>query len=170
MPSWSLIRTSCTTSSGSTCASSWVSRWRSLISLRGRGVSDRPFELVNELRRDAERRFRDKEQALTAKLKEVQEQLAKLEKASDGESLVLTDKDRQEIDKFRGEMLGTRRELREVKRELRKDIDRLGGILKFVNIAAVPLLIGIGGISLAAYRRRRSSAAGARDRTGGDRS
>ncbi|HXE89208.1 MAG TPA: GldG family protein, partial [Hyphomicrobiaceae bacterium] len=87
-----------------------------LISLRGRGISDRPFELVDRLRRDSERRFRDKEFALTAKLNEVQDQLSKLEKAGEGESLVLSDKDRAAIEKFRGEMLVTRRELREVKR------------------------------------------------------
>jgi ABC-type uncharacterized transport system involved in gliding motility auxiliary subunit len=129
-----------------------------LISLRGRGISDRPFELVAELRRDAEERFRNKEQVLTARLREVQTKLAGLEKQSDGENLVLTDKDRQEIDKFRGDMLSVRRELREVKRELRKDIDRLDGVLKFANIAAVPLLIGFAGIGWAAYRRRRTSA------------
>ena len=129
-----------------------------LISLRGRGISDRPFELVAELRRDAEERFRNKEQVLTARLRDVQTKLAGLEKQSDGKNLVLTDKDRQEIEKFRGDMLSVRRELREVKRELRKDIDRLDGVLKFANIAAVPLLIGFAGIGWAAYRRRRTSA------------
>jgi ABC-type uncharacterized transport system involved in gliding motility auxiliary subunit len=129
-----------------------------LISLRGRGISDRPFEMVADLRRDAEERFRNKEQVLTARLREVQTKLASLEKQGDGENLVLTDKDRQEIEKFRGDMLSVRRELREVKRELRKDIDRLDGVLKFANIAAVPLLIGFAGIGWAAYRRRRTSA------------
>jgi ABC-type uncharacterized transport system involved in gliding motility auxiliary subunit len=129
-----------------------------LISLRGRGISDRPFELVADLRRDAEQRFRNKEQELTARLRELQTKLAGLEKQSDGENLVLTDKDRQEIDKFRGDMLVVRRELREVKRELRKDIDRLDGILKFANIAFVPLLIGVFGVGYAAYRRRRTVA------------
>jgi ABC-type uncharacterized transport system involved in gliding motility auxiliary subunit len=129
-----------------------------LISLRARGISDRPFELVDKLRRDAERRFRDKENTLTAKLKEVQDQLAKLEKTGgDGDSVFLSDKDRQAIEKFRGEMLVLRRELREVKRELRKDIDQLDGVLKFVNIAAVPLLIGATGVGWAAYRRRRKA-------------
>jgi ABC-type uncharacterized transport system involved in gliding motility auxiliary subunit len=129
-----------------------------LISLRGRGISDRPFELVADLRRDAEERFRNKEQVLTARLRDVQTKLAGLEKQSDGENLILTDKDRQEIEKFRGDMLSVRRELREVKRELRKDIDRLDGVLKFANIAAVPLLIGFAGIGWAAYRRRRTPA------------
>jgi ABC-type uncharacterized transport system involved in gliding motility auxiliary subunit len=127
-----------------------------LISLRARGVSDRPFELVNDLRRDAERRFRNKEQVLTAKLRDMQTKLAGLEKQGDGENLVLTEKDRQEIEKFRADMLVVRRELREVKRELRKDIDRLDGVLKFANIGAVPLLIGLIGIGWA-YRRRRSA-------------
>jgi len=126
-----------------------------LISLRGRGVSDRPFELVADLRREAEQRFRNKEQALNARLKEVQQQLAGLEKQGDGENLVLTDKNRQDIERFRADMLTVRRELREVKRELRKDIDRLDGTLKFINIAAVPVLIGLVGIGWAARRRRR---------------
>jgi hypothetical protein len=127
-----------------------------LISLRGRGITDRPFELVNELRRNAEQRFRDKEQVLTARLREVQGKLAGLEKQGDGENLVLSDKDRQEIEKFRADFLSVRRELREVKRELRKDIDRLDGVLKFINIAAVPLLIGVASIGWA-YRRRRTA-------------
>ena len=43
------------------------------------------------------------------------DQLTKLEKASQGEALVLSDADRfTAIEKFRAEMLVTRRELREV--------------------------------------------------------
>jgi len=128
-----------------------------LIALRGRGADNRPFQLVEAIRRDAERRYREKEQALTAKLKEVQDQLAKLETAGDASSAILSDADRQAIDKFRGDMLAIRRELRDVKRALREDIDQLDGWLKFANIALVPVLIGIGGGGWAALRRRRTS-------------
>lgn len=126
-----------------------------LISLRGRGITDRPFELVNSIRRDSERRFREKEQALTAKLKDVQEQLARLEKLGEGEAVLLSDKDRQTIEKFRADMLTTRRELRDVKLALRRDIDRLDGWLQFANIGLVPLLIGAGGLGWTVWRRRR---------------
>lgn len=126
-----------------------------LLSLRGRGVVDRPFDMVAEIRRDAERRYREKEQTLTAKLKELQDQLAKLEQVNDGGAVILTDDDREAIERFRGEMLTVRRDLREVKRALREDIDRLDAWLKFANIGAVPLLIGVGGIGWAAWRRRR---------------
>ncbi len=137
-----------------------------LIALRGRGADDRPFTLVNELRRDAERRYREKEQVLTTKLKEVQDQLAKLERAGGDSGVILSESDRQAIDKFRGDMLSIRRELREVKRALRQDIDRLDGWLKFTNIALVPLLIGIGGIGWAATRRRRTSGPAAKSNEG----
>jgi ABC-type uncharacterized transport system involved in gliding motility auxiliary subunit len=53
-------------------------------------------------------------------------------------------------------MLSIRRELREVKRALRQDIDRLDGWLKFANIALVPLLIGIGGVAWTMRHRRRA--------------
>jgi gliding motility-associatede transport system auxiliary component len=127
-----------------------------LISLRARGVADRPFELVNALRREAEVQYLSKEQALTARLTELRTKLASLQKEGSGEELVLTEKDRQEIEKFRTDLVATQRELRHVKRELRKDIDRLDGVLKFVNIAAVPLLIGLAGVGWA-YRRRRTA-------------
>ena len=128
----------------------------SLIGLRARGVEERPFKLVNELRRDAEQRYREKEQLLTNKLKDVQGQLAKLESAGEGGgAALLTESEKQAIEKFRSDMLATRRELREVKRALREDIDRLDGWLKFANIALVPLLIGVGGIGWATLQRRR---------------
>lgn len=127
-----------------------------LISLRGRGVDDRPFELIEDLRKEAERRYREKEQALVARLEDVQEKLNSLQtKGGDGEA-ILSEEDRKAIESFRRDMVNIRRELREVKRALREDIDLLAGTLKFANIAGVPLLIALGGIAVAVARRRRS--------------
>ena len=75
----------------------------------------------------------------------------------DGGIILAVGKDRQEIEKIRVDLVATQRELRHVKRELRKDIDRLDGVLKFFNIAAVPLLIGLVSVGWA-YRRRRPAA------------
>ena len=124
-----------------------------LISLRGRGVTDRPFTAVDAIRTTAEQRFREKEQGLTTKVKDVTAQLTSLEKGADGESVLLSEKDKATIEKFRGELLSTRRELRDVKLAMRQDIDRLDGWLKFVNIAGVPLLIGAFGLWFG-WRRR----------------
>jgi ABC-type uncharacterized transport system involved in gliding motility auxiliary subunit len=129
-----------------------------MIELRGRGIKDRPFTVVEEIRRESERKFREKEQALTARLKSVESELQKLEVTGEGGATLLTDKEREAIDKFRGEMLETRRELREVKLDLRKDIDRLDGWLKFANIALVPLAIGFGGIGWTLWQSRKKRA------------
>jgi uncharacterized protein YukE len=118
-------------------------------------VKDRPFTYVEALRRDAERRFRDKEQALEQKLKTTQEELAKLQAAGEGGSVILSQKEREAVETFRAQMLETRRELREVKHALRQDIDTLDGWLKFTNIALVPLLIGVGGAGWGLQRMRR---------------
>jgi len=124
-----------------------------LIALRGRGVTDRPFLWVESLRREAERRFREKEQALTQRLKELQNQLAQLETSSKG-TVILSEEERQAAEKFRAEMLKTRHELRDVKFALRRDIDRLDGWLKFANIALIPLAIGFGGLGWSLWRTR----------------
>ena len=123
-----------------------------------------PFERVAAIRREAERSYREKEQALNAKLKDLQGKLQQMETRSEGGQILLSDKDRQTIEGFRGEMIGVRRELRGVQADLRRDIDRLDGWLKFFNIAAVPLLIGIGGI---ARRAVASSPPGAGQRSEG---
>jgi len=124
-----------------------------LIALRGRGVIDRPFTLVEDLRRNAERQFREKEQKLTQRLQELQDELAKLETPKEGMA-ALSAAETEAANKFRAEMLQTRRELRDVKLALRRDIDRLDGWLKFANIALVPLLIGAGGVGVTLWRRR----------------
>ena len=110
-----------------------------LSGLRGRGISERPFDRVLQIRRNAEANFRQKEEGLTAKFKDVQEKLAKVEtKGGEGGgpvTVLLSEKDKQTIETFRGEMLNVRRELRDVKADLSRDIDRLGWWLHFFNIA-----------------------------------
>ncbi|MFN3745015.1 MAG: Gldg family protein [Hyphomicrobiaceae bacterium] len=140
-----------------------LSGGEALATLRGRGINDRPFERVADIRREAERRYREKEQALNAKLKDLQGKLQQMEtRSGEGGQILLSDKDRQTIEGFRNEMIEVRRELRGVQAELRRDIDRLDGWLKFFNIAAVPLLIGLGGIAVGLSRRRRQAPGGER--------
>jgi ABC-type uncharacterized transport system involved in gliding motility auxiliary subunit len=126
-----------------------------LIALRGRGVKERPFTLVEEVRRSAEQKFRAKEQTLEEKLKTAQAELQKIQSSGEGgNGIILTDKEQQAVDKFRGEMLDTRRELRKVKLALRENIDALDGWLKFANIGLVPLMLGAAAIGLS-WRRSR---------------
>ncbi len=127
-----------------------------LIALRGRGIKERTFTLVEDLRRDAERKFREKEEALTAKLKNVEQELEKLQTAGANGNVVTSDKEREAIEGFTNQMLETRRELRQVKLALRQSIDSLDGWLQFANIALIPLLIAVGGVGWTVWRSRRT--------------
>lgn len=131
-----------------------------LIGLRGRTAASRPFHLVQEIRQDAERQFREKELSLQTKLEDVEGKLENLvrRRGTDAEQ-VLTSEDKAAIDEFRNEMVRVRKELRGVQRALRKDIDRLDGLLKFINIAAIPLLLGFATILAAIVRTRRRARA-----------
>lgn len=124
-----------------------------LISLRSRGQYARPFDRVEAIQREAEAQFRDKERALRSKLQETETKLRELQRRKEGGSpLLLSPEQRREIDAFREEQIKTRKELRAVQRDLNKNIERLGSILKFVNIGLVPILIGLLAIGLNAFR------------------
>ena len=65
---------------------------------------------------------------------------------------------RKELDAFRKEMLTVRKELRNVQHSLRINLDRLDNWLKFLNIAAIPLLLVTAVFGVAIYRRFRNGA------------
>jgi ABC-type uncharacterized transport system involved in gliding motility auxiliary subunit len=137
-----------------------------LISVRGRQSFFRPFTRVDELRRQADERLREKEQELDRELKDTEQKLTALEAARGdaGAGLVLTPQQQAELERFQAERLRIRRELREVRRGLDVEIERLGTALKVINIALVPALLAVGAILLAALRRRRLTAGRAADR------
>lgn len=115
-----------------------------LMGLRARAAAIRPFTYVDDVRQAAEREFRDKEQALAAKIDSIKEQLAELlNREQAGGELVIGPDDKARAEEYRREMVKLRKELRDVQYALRKDIDTLDATLKFVNIAAIPLLLGL---------------------------
>jgi ABC-type uncharacterized transport system involved in gliding motility auxiliary subunit len=126
-----------------------------LISVRSRGRFLRPFTRVNALRQDAELKFREKEVQLLKRLETTEKRLTELQTSEGEGALVMSEAQRQEIDNFRVEKVRIRKDLREVRRELHKDIATLEGWLKFINIGLVPILIAVGGLLLGAYRLRR---------------
>jgi ABC-type uncharacterized transport system involved in gliding motility auxiliary subunit len=128
-----------------------------LISLRSRSASVRPFEVVEQLRREAESQFRAQEQALQAKLEETEKKILALQQEGGEGGAILSPEQTQAIDNFRTEQVKTRKELRAVQHELQKNIERLGALLKFVNIGLVPLFIAVLALGAGLYRTRRSA-------------
>ena len=72
-----------------------------------------------------------------------------------GGEIILKPEEKRAIETFRREMISIRKQLRGVQHDLRKDIDSLDAWLKFLNIAAIPFLLGIGTMLFAFGRRFR---------------
>lgn len=127
-----------------------------LISIRGRGTYARPFEVVQALEAQAEARFREQEERLQAQLQQTEAQLAELQNVqSESGALTLTPEQQAALDEFIAQRATIRRELRDVRYQLERDIDTLGNYLKLVNIAVAPLvLVTLLWLSARLFRRR----------------
>lgn len=130
-----------------------------LVSLRSRGTSTRPFEVVQDIRREAEQRYSAKEKELQDRLKELEGKMKDIRVVKDaqGQGVVLTSEQEAALEQFRADMVRTRQQLRDVQLALRHDIDRLEAWLQFVNIGLVPILVGLVAIVLGVVRMRRRS-------------
>ena len=127
-----------------------------LIDVRSRATSARPFTRVEELRRQAETRFRETEQNLQRELEETERRLSELQSArEDAGDLLMTEEQQAEIDRFIDRRIEIRQELRAVQRDLDRNIEQLGTALKVINIALVPVLLTIF-VLAAVWRRNRS--------------
>lgn len=121
-----------------------------LIDLRSRDISLRSFDLVDELRRSAEIQLLATEQRLEAALESANQQLMALRSE---QTLGDLEETQAQMAEFVAERARLRQELRMVRRDLDRHIDRLGQQLTWVNILLMPVLIFIA--YLLGYIRRR---------------
>jgi len=127
-----------------------------LIGVRSRGPSNRPFVKVDALEAKALAKWQKKQEELEAALQETQQRLMALQKQKSGnERLILSKEQQDEIVQFRKTQADTRRQLKNVRKELTADIDSLGLTLKVLNITLVPILVIAFGLFRGFSRRRR---------------
>jgi ABC-type uncharacterized transport system involved in gliding motility auxiliary subunit len=126
-----------------------------LADLRGRGVSWRPFELIERMRAEADSRYRAKEQDLTNELKETEQKLTQLPKAAEGSNDVLTPEQAKTIAGFRSQVLAIRSQLRDVQFALNRDVDDLKNLVTALNVGAVPVTVGVVALAFGLRRPRR---------------
>ncbi len=131
-----------------------------LIGLRGRAGASRPFQVVEDLHRAAGEQVLAREQALRKNLEQAERQINDLEgKAGKGTAggALLSKDEQSTVERFRAEVLSTRKELRQVQHALNQDIERLSATVKILNIGAMPVLVAGFALGLAAWRARRRS-------------
>ena len=137
-------------------AAEFLSGNEALMSIRSRGQFSRPFTTLLALEKNAQMKFQEEERLLQEKLKSVQEKLQTLsQQQSSDQKLLITPEQEKEIQSFREEERKARKNLREVRKVLRQDVEQLGHLLLAFNLLFAPLLVGIAGILV--YRKRNKS-------------
>lgn len=131
-----------------------------LVAIRGRERLERPFKRVQQLRQQAEQQFAQSQKALEDKLHETERQLVDLQTQQKKDAaMVLSPAQEQALQSFQNERLKIRKELREVRHQLDKDIEALGSRLKWLNIGLMPLLLILAAVVVAIRRRQRRAGA-----------
>ncbi|MGE0083508.1 MAG: GldG family protein [Desulfococcaceae bacterium] len=132
-----------------------------LISIRTRGKFERPFTTVQDLEKKAQVRWLAREQELIRKVEDTNQKLRQLETQKDAsQKLIMSPEQEAEIRNFQEEKIRINKELKEVRRNLRADIESLGTVLKFINIFLMVFVVAFGGGMYALYRRNKSVSGG----------
>jgi ABC-type uncharacterized transport system involved in gliding motility auxiliary subunit len=130
-----------------------------LIAVRSRTALNRPFTRVNRMEAEAEAEF-------LAKIKELEESrdqaVTRLNELQSGKSqnqrFILSPEQQAEIENLRKKEAEISRQLRQVKKDLRRNVVALQRRLEWLNIAAMPAAVCLAGVGLAVYNRKRTSA------------
>ena len=131
-----------------------------LIAVRSRAALARPFTRVKEMETTANEKFQSEIKRLEESAADSQRKINEMqaEKKDKDQRFILSPEQRTELEKLRKEEVETRKHLKQVQKDLRKEVVSLQTRLKWINILAVPLAVTATGIVIAIVNRRKTSA------------
>ncbi|MFM1770499.1 MAG: hypothetical protein RJA22_3028 [Verrucomicrobiota bacterium] len=132
---------------------------QNLIGVRSRATLNRPFTVVKEMQARAQAAYQEKINQLQRQADEANAKINELQgKKEAGQRFVLSKEQAQEIENFKQQRAKANKDLKETRRNLRQDIDSLENRLKWMNIAAMPVVVALAGIALAFVRKQKTKA------------
>ena len=130
-----------------------------LIGIRSRSSGNRPFVVVNKMEAAAEQKYQSKIDELEDNLNQTRQKLAALQTSKQSDQKTLLSPEQQaEIKKFQENEATANKELKQVRKNLRQEIDSLQTTVKWVDIAGMPVIVTLVGLTLALVKRRRRAA------------
>lgn len=133
----------------------------SLIHVRSRAVKSRPFTVVRNMQAAAEEKYLSRIQELQKAVRDAEARISELTRQAGqkgDQRFILPPEAEQEIEALRAKVARTNKELRQVRRDLRKDVDSLETRLKWINIAGMPFLVTLFGLGVAVVKRKKTAA------------
>jgi ABC-type uncharacterized transport system involved in gliding motility auxiliary subunit len=130
-----------------------------LINSRSRATVNRPFTRVRDIQAKAEARFLEEVKKLEEERANVQRRINELQSKKEGnQRFILSPEQKAELKKLREAEAQTAKKLKEVRKELRKEVDSLETRVKWLNIAGMPLLVAVFGLGVALYNQKQRAA------------
>jgi ABC-type uncharacterized transport system involved in gliding motility auxiliary subunit len=130
-----------------------------LIGIRSRSSGNRPFVVVNKMEAAAEQKYQSKIDELEDNLNQTRQKLAALQTSKQSDQKTLLSPEQQaEIKQFQENEATANKELKQVRKNLRQEIDSLQTTVKWVDIAGMPVIVTLVGLTLALVKRRRRAA------------
>jgi ABC-type uncharacterized transport system involved in gliding motility auxiliary subunit len=131
-----------------------------LIGVRSRATLNRPFTRVKEMEAAANEKFQSEIKRLEDSAAESQRKINELQsqKKDKDQRFILSPEQRAELDKLRKEEVDANKRLKQVKKDLAKEVVALQTRVKWINILAVPLAVMAAGIVIAVVKSRKTSA------------
>jgi ABC-type uncharacterized transport system involved in gliding motility auxiliary subunit len=130
-----------------------------LIAVRSRASRERPFTVVQKLQADAEANYRNKIKEMEASLAETQRKVNELQRSKEGnQRFILSPEQQQELANFRKTEADVKTQLKQMRRQLRGEIDSLENRIKWINIAGMPFAVVAAGLAFTMMKRKRTAA------------
>jgi ABC-type uncharacterized transport system involved in gliding motility auxiliary subunit len=130
-----------------------------LIGIRSRSSGNRPFVVVNKMEAAAQQKYQSKIDELEDNVNQTRQKLAALQSSKQTDQKTLLSPEQQsEIKKFQESEATANKELKQVRKNLRQEIDSLQTTLKWVDIAGMAVIVTLVGLTLAYLKRRRRAA------------
>jgi ABC-type uncharacterized transport system involved in gliding motility auxiliary subunit len=131
-----------------------------LIAVRSRATLNRPFTRIQKMETAANEKFQSEIKALEAKATEASQRINELQaqRKDKDQRFILSREQTEELAKLRKEEVETRKHLKQVQKDLRKEVVSLQTRAKWLNILAVPLAVTASGIVIAMVKRKKTSA------------
>jgi ABC-type uncharacterized transport system involved in gliding motility auxiliary subunit len=131
-----------------------------LIAVRSRATLTRPFTRIKKMETAANERFQSEIKRLEDSASEAQRKITELQqqKKDKDQRFILSPEQTAELAKLRKEEVDTRKRLKQVQKDFRKEVVSLQTRLTWVNILAVPIAVTASGMAIAIIKRRKTSA------------
>ena len=128
-----------------------------LINIRSRN-QNRPFTTIVNLEKEAQTKFEGRLKKLEEEQQAILQEKTKLESTGEGNNQFTLRIDPEALKAIQAKELEKRKEIREIRKELRAEIDLIQLKIKLANIGLMPLLVIIFGIAFFIHKRKKTAA------------